>query len=398
MKTMVPFRARFASCRRYCLLIMVGCLGLAGVAQAQDRPLDAQTAAAPITDGRFAAAIVIDADTGDVLLSKEPHARRQPASMLKMMTELIVLEKIARREIGMGDSVTVSARASKMGGSQVYLKHGERFTVEELLMALAIHSANDASASLAEYVSGSIPAFIDLMNLRARELNLQETEFHSVHGLPPARDQQPDLTSAFDMAMLAHELIKHPESLHWSAMATAPFRGGEFTLYNPNKLIGKFRGLDGLKTGYHDQAGYCVTATALQNGKRLISVVMGAPSNEARATETTRLLSYGFNLYAPVTVVAEGRTPLDLKLEVKGGKKRDVTLAMVGPLVVSVRKDQSPQVVIQPRLPESIDAPVAENLEVGKGLAVLQGQVLGEVPIVTLEEVPKGNWLQRLFH
>jgi D-alanyl-D-alanine carboxypeptidase (penicillin-binding protein 5/6) len=324
------------------LLIAIGLLtGTLAVVRAAAQPAHDPDAAAAM-EGQFASAIVIDADTGEVLLAKEPHGRRQPASMLKMMTELIVLERVAEGDISLAEQVTVSAHASKMGGSQVYLKHNETFPVVELLKALAIHSANDAAASLAEHVAGSVEAFIDLMNSRARELGMRDTEFHSVHGLPPGRGQKPDMTSVYDMALLGRELIGHPLALEWSAQQTAPFRDGAFTLYNPNKLVGKYRGLDGLKTGYHNQSGYCVTATAIQKGKRLISVVMGSPTDAARATETTRLLSYGFT--------------------------------------------------------EKMQAPIEAGQEVGKGVAVLDGHVLGEVSIVTIEAVPRGNWLDRLFH
>lgn len=349
-------------------------------------------------DGDYTSAILVDVDTGEVLAAKKPHLKGQPASMLKMMTELIVLERIAEGDLSMTDEVTVSARASRMGGSQVYLKHGEVFTVEELLMALAIHSANDASQALAEHVAGSHEAFIDLMNIRAQELGMHETEFHSVHGLPPGWKQKPDLTSAHDMAILARELIKYPEALTWASTDTAPFRDGEFIMYNPNKLVGKYRGLDGLKTGYHGQAGYCVTATALQKGKRLISVVMGCPSDESRALETTRLLSYGFNLYTQLTLVEEAGELLDGKLKVADGKQRDVALAYAGPLTVSVPKHRIDEVILTARVPDKISAPVAAGQEVGSGVALLDGAVLGEVAIVATTAVERGGWLERLLH
>jgi len=272
----------------------------------------------PTIDGDFATAILVDARSGMPLAAKNPDQRRQPASMLKMMTELILLEHIDEDDIAMTDTVTVSARASRMGGSQVYLAHREQFTVEELMGALAIHSANDAAVALAEHTAGSVEAFVDLMNLRALELGMVNSEFHTVHGLPAGRGQQPDMTTARDMAILGRELLKHPEALVWSSQATAPFRGGKFTLYNPNKLVGKYRGLDGLKTGYHGQAGFCVTATAIQKDVRLLSVVMGCPTNQGRATETTRLLSYGFNRYRKVTVVSEAGVPVEAPVALEG--------------------------------------------------------------------------------
>jgi len=355
------------------------------------------TAYAPVMDGSYASAVVMDADTGEILMAKNPHARRQPASMLKMMTELIVLERIAEGDMSLEEKVEVSAHASRMGGSQVYLKHGEVFSVGELLMALSIHSANDASVALAEHVAGSKEAFIDLMNLRARELGMHDTEFHSVHGLPAAWKQQPDLTSVYDMALLGRELIRFPQALDWASTATAPFRDGEFIMYNPNKLVGTYRGLDGIKTGYHGQAGFCVTATAVQKDKRLISVVMGCPSDKARATETTRLLSYGFNLYTRVTLVEKEGQVLGSKLAVKGGKTRDVEVAYAEPLTVSVLKNRVGELILEAKLPEKAPAPLEAGQIVGTGVARLGQHVLGEVPIVTIAAVPKGNWLDRLF-
>jgi D-alanyl-D-alanine carboxypeptidase (penicillin-binding protein 5/6) len=204
---------------------------------------------AEVVDGQYAAAVVIDVATGEVLMEKNAHTALPPASMVKMMTELVVLEKVATGEATLADMVTVSAHASRIGGSQAYLMQGERFSIEELLIAVAIHSANDAAVALAEHVAGTAGAFVELMNERARELGMRNTVFHSVHGLPPGRGQLSDLASAHDMALLGRELVKHPEATEWAARTDAPFRGGAFKLENKNPLVGKFPGLDGLKTG-----------------------------------------------------------------------------------------------------------------------------------------------------
>jgi serine-type D-Ala-D-Ala carboxypeptidase (penicillin-binding protein 5/6) len=350
-----------------------------------------------IVSGDFVTAIVIDAQTGDVLFSRNPHGLREPASMIKMMTELIVLEKIAAGQLALTDSVEVSANSSRTGGSQVYLKEGERFTVEELLMALAIHSANDAAVALAEHVGGSIEGFVDLMNIRAQELGLSETTFRSPHGLPPDRGELPDISSAYDMALLGRTLIQHPEAQRWGSTAEAPFRNGTFTLHSPNAMIGKFRGLEGIKTGYHREAGYCVTASATRQGKRIIAVVMGSSSNKERAAEASRLLSLAFNLYTDVKLVTREKQPLDEQQAVKGGKLRSVGLVFAKPLTVSVRRDQASAVTLERELPKQIKAPVAEGQEIGTAVAKLDGRVLGEVPIVAAAAVPRGNIFQRLF-
>ncbi len=348
--------------------------------------------------GDFKSALVIDADTGLILVSTNSQVRRQPASMLKMMTELIVLEHIADGDMKMEDIVTVSARSSNMGGSQVYLKHGETFSVEELLSALAIHSANDAAVALAEHLAGSVEAFIDLMNMRAQDLGMVNSEFHSVHGLPAGYKQSPDLTTVEDLAILGRELIKHPEALQWSSTKTAPFRDGKFTLYNPNKLVGKFRGLDGLKTGFTGPAGWCVTATAVQKGKRLISVVMGCTTDKARATETTRLLTYGFNAYKQVKIIPTAGVVLSEPLGVKGGKVSETTIKYGESLTVMVPRNREDHLVVENRLPEKVEAPLPAGAEVGQAVVLLDGVELGRVTLLLAEELPKGNWWNRLMN
>ena len=348
-------------------------------------------------EGRFKSAIVIDAVTGLTLVTNEENVRRPPASMLKMMTELLVLEHIADGDLSLPEIVKVSAKASNMGGSQVYLKHGEKFTVEQLLMALAIHSANDSAVALAEHLAGSTDAFVDLMNIRARELGMTNTEFHTVHGLPPAWKQSSDMTTARDLAVLARELVKHPQALEWASTETAPFRDGAFTLYNPNKLVGNYRGLDGLKTGYTGAAGFCVTATAVQKGKRLISVVMGCPTDRDRANETTRLLTYGFNMYTQVSVFDSAGDPMAEPLKIKGGKRKTVSVTYGESLTVSVPRHREQDLELDIRLPEEFQAPVAAGTEVGRAVVNLDGIELGSVPLVTTEAVAKGNWLNRLL-
>ena len=348
--------------------------------------------------GDFKSAIVIDAETGLVLVATNERVRRQPASMLKMMTELIVLDHIADDDLKLDEIVKVSANASRMGGSQVYLKHGEEFTVDELLHALAIHSANDAAVALAEHLAGSTAAFVDLMNMKAMDLGLLDTEFNSVHGLPPGRGQRPDLTTALDMATLGRELVKHPQALEWASTKTAPFRDGKFTLYNPNKLVGTYRGLDGIKTGYTGPAGFCVTASAVQKGKRLISVVMGCSSDRSRATETTRLLTYGFNAYRQVAVIPEAGVVLPDPVDLKGGKKKQAIVAYGETLTVSVPRNREGDLVVRYRLPESLQAPLVAHQEVGRAVVILDGLELGSAPLVVLQDYPKGNWVDRLLN
>lgn len=386
--------------RRICLLVC--CLALLVWSGEPARAADATAASTAsivqdFPDGDFVTAILMDARTGEILGGKDMDLPRPPASMVKMMTQLIVVERIAEGDIALDDIVTVSARASRTGGSRVWLKHREEFTVEQMLEALAIHSANDVAVALAEHVAGSEVAFIDLMNLRARELGLTGTEFTTVHGLTPRHGRPTDKSTARDMARLGRELLEHPRTLVWSSRATAPFRDGEFTLYNPNRLVGTFRGLDGLKTGFTTPAGYCVTATAVQRGVRLISVVMGCSSDQARATETTRLLSWGFNLYSPLTVVAKDGGALDVTVPVQGGKDRRVAVVAADDLTITARRDREGDIELRPEIPTAVEAPVAAGERLGEVIALLDGHELGRVDLLAAETVEKGSWFHRLL-
>ena len=373
--------------RKDALITLIACLAC----------LLAPTAEAVETSGDYAAAVLMDARTGDVLFAENAHQPLPPASMVKMMTELIVLERIAEGDLAMEDPVNVSAKASKMGGSQVYLKHGEVFSIHDLLLALSIHSANDAAVALAEHTAGSVEAFVELMNIRARELGMRDSEFHFVHGLPPGWRQEGDRASAYDMALLGRELSRHPEALEWAVSDQVPFRDGTFILTNPNPLVGKLRGLEGIKTGFHSQAGYCLTAAATQKGVRLISVVMGASTNEARGLETTRLLARGFAEYTQLTLVTAGGEPCAETLRIKGGKRKEAPLSFAAPLVVAVRKERSGEVTLRYELPEKLEAPFEAGRIVGRAIAVLDGQILGEVDLVAAEGVEKGGFWDRLF-
>ena len=357
-------------------------------------PRDAGAAA---VSGDYKSAVLMDARTGEVLFAENEHEPLPPASMVKMMAELIVLELVAEGEIGRDDLVTVSAKASKMGGSQVYLKQGETFTVHELLLALAIHSANDASVALAEHVAGSVEAFVELMNRRAFAMGMNDTEFHFVHGLPPGWRQKADLSSAYDMALLGREISTYPEALHWAVSDQVPFRDGKFILTNPNPLVGNYRGLEGIKTGFHSQAGYCLTAAATQKGVRLISVVMGSSTNKNRGLETTRLLARGFDAYTKLTLVTATGDVCTETVAVKGGKRKRAPLAFTEPLVVGVPKDRSDEVVFRYELPERIEAPLPAGEVVGYAVAELDGYALGTINLMLTETLVKGGFWDRLF-
>jgi D-alanyl-D-alanine carboxypeptidase (penicillin-binding protein 5/6) len=243
-------------------------------------------------------AILVNAQTGEVLHEQDADLSRGPASLVKMMVELIVLEDVEAGRIALSDTVRASTHASTMGGSQVFLKEGEVQTVRALLQAAAIASANDAAVALAEHASGSEQEFVERMNARAKQLGCTGTTFVNVHGLDLPR-QGRAVTTARDLTIIARALIKHRLALELASTWRAPFRDGEFWLDNTNKLLRKCEGLDGLKTGWTPRAGGCFCATARRDGVRLVSVVMGAPGGLGRFNVTKQLLDDGFAAVAP---------------------------------------------------------------------------------------------------
>lgn len=252
----------------------------------------------------YVGAIVIDADSGQILAADNPDTKAYPASVLKLMDLLIVLDKIKAGALTLQDKVLTTAEASKIGGSQVYLKENETFTIDELLYALMVQSANDAATALAIHVAGSKDGFVELMNQRARTLGMTSTEFHSIHGLPPGSGQKPDVTTPRDLTRLARELLKYPDTLRYTSTRERGFRNDTFILRTHNHLMGRVEGCDGMKTGYFSAAGYSIVATARRGNNRVIAVVMGSASRTLRDAKATELLAKGFMLMPQKPAIA----------------------------------------------------------------------------------------------
>ncbi len=252
----------------------------------------------------YRSAIVVDARTGKILYENRATAYAYPASVTKLMTLLITLEQIDAGNISLDDKVAITKEGLGVGGSQIYLDARESgvFTVNDLLNAVVIHSACDAARVLGIHVAGSKEAFIDMMNQKARELGMNSTVYHSEHGLPPGGGNQPDISTAYDVAILSLACLRHPETLRYTGtkltyLPLSPIRKEKFMLANRNALVGKdpYSGCDGLKTGYHKIGGWSLAATAEQNGRRVISVVLGSPNKNTRNATTRKLLDKGFS-------------------------------------------------------------------------------------------------------
>lgn len=262
---------------------------------------------APIPDrvgSPYIGAITMDAATGKVLFEDHADAQGYPASVQKVMTLLVVLDNINKQTLRLDENMPVTIEASQIGGSQVYLDPREIFPVEELLYALMVQSANDAAVALATYVGGSTGAFVELMNQKAKAIGMKNTTFHSVHGLPPSEGQEPDVTTARDLALMGRELVlKYPQALKYTSTIKRDFRGGKFTMENHDHLLTSFPGCDGLKTGYYKQAGYSIIATSTRNKSRIITIVLGAAKgdnphhpNAARDDKAAELMTKGYSV------------------------------------------------------------------------------------------------------
>ncbi len=273
--------------------------GLAG-AQTTARKSGGRAALASRSADPYLGAIVVDAATGQVLVEDKADAQGYPASVIKLMDMLVILEKVQGGQAGLSNSVNVTAAASRMGGSQVYLKENESFPIEDLLYALMIQSANDAAVALALHVAGGTDSFVAMMNAKASELGMTNTEFHSVHGLPPASGQGADVSTARDLAILARALVQSTDILRYTSTRERGFRNDTFIMRNHNHLLGSYQGCDGLKTGYFTAGGFSIVATAEREGRRVIAVVLGSRDRKVRDAKAAELMSRGFAALPPL--------------------------------------------------------------------------------------------------
>ena len=246
----------------------------------------------------YLGAIVVDAASGKVLFEDQADVKGYPASMQKLMDLLIILEKLEHGQLSLQDPVPVSAKAAKTGGSQVWLAEKESFSLDDMLYALMVQSANDAAVALAEKVAGSTDAFVELMNKKAKELGMNSTVFHSVHGLPPSPGQEHDLTTARDFSILCRQIVRHPEALRYTSTRERAFRqnvpGKTVLMRNHNHLLSHVEGCDGLKTGYFAQAGFSIAVTSARQAQRVIVVVLDSPDLKTRDRKATELVAKGF--------------------------------------------------------------------------------------------------------
>ncbi len=327
-------------------------------------------------------AVLMEAETGEILYSKSGDEALPPASVTKVMTLLLVMEAVDSGALSLEDEVCVSDYAASMGGSQVYLEPGETMPVEEMLKCVVIASANDAACALAEKVAGSVEEFVNRMNARAAELSMTSTHFENPTGLDD--DVQNHVTSARDIAIMSRELLRHDTILKYSGIWMDSIRDGAFGLTNTNRLIRFYNGATGLKTGSTSKAGFCISATAKRNGMHLIAVIMGSPTRDERNAAAKTLLDWGFGKYCLYT--GEGGSGGDVR--VTGGVKNSVrtTYDEMTKLLPAGRASAVESVV---EMDENTAAPVHVGQKLGTVKFMLDGEEIGQCDVTAAEDVAK---------
>lgn len=332
--------------------------------------------------------ILIEELTGKILYEKNSDEKRAPASMTKVMSMLLIMEALDNKQISLNDEVTISQNAADMGGSQLFLQPNQTAKVEDLLKGIAVASGNDAVVAMAEKIAGSEEKFVDMMNKKAKELGLKNTQFKNPHGL----DEEGHYTSAHDMAIMAKELIKHKNILNYTSIYEEYLTksdGTKLWMVNTNKLVKFYKGVDGLKTGFTQTAGYCLTATAMKNNTRLISVVMGEDTSANRSTDTVNLLNYGFNSYKVNTIIKKEKNIA--KVKVNKGKEDKVyirTKENVNELLNVNEKAKKYTLVPEVK---NITAPVKVGEKVGILKIKYQNKVVKEVDLTVSKNIKKAN-------
>ncbi len=335
-------------------------------------------------------AILIDSSSGEVLYEKNADEKLAPASMTKIMTMLLIMEAIDNGNITFDDEVTITKEAASMGGSQVFLQEGEVYKVSELLKGIAVASGNDAAVAMAERIGGSVEGFVNMMNEKAKALNLSNTNFVNPHGL----DVENHYSSARDMAIMAKELLKHEKILEYSSIYEEYLTkndGSKTWLVNTNKLIKFYNGADGLKTGFTKSAGYCLTATAKKNDLRLISVVMKEDSTNARTEDTVKMLNYGFNTYK-LNVIKDSNEILG-RIKVVGGKKDYAEIVLKNPATKLLKISEQSQDYTFNILIDEIKAPIKKGDVIGTAQILdTDGNVVTNVDLTVKEDILKANF------
>lgn len=334
--------------------------------------------------------ILMDVDSGTIIYEKNIHEKVPPASITKIMTMLLIMEAIDQKKISLDEMVTASERAASMGGSQIFLEAGEQMTVRDLLKGIALASGNDASVALAEKIAGSEEMFVQMMNERARQLGMKNTNFVNSSGLPAPNHY----STAHDIAIMSRELLKFEEITEFTGKYQDYLRtdtDNPFWLVNTNKLVRFYTGVDGLKTGYTSEAKFCLSATAKRDGMRVIAVVLGEPNTKTRNAETASLFDYAFTQYMSKQIFEPG--DVIGTVNINKGSLNKLVLEARHPYSILLKKGEGTEelrheLVMEP----NIEAPVASGQELGKIVVYKGDQIIKEFPLTSPQDIPKAGW------
>ena len=340
-------------------------------------------------------ALLMDFNTGEIIYEKNPHERLAPASISKVMVLLIAMESIEDGKISLDDEVIISGNAESMGGSQVFLEEGEVQKVDDLIKAISLRSANDASVALGEHISKSESAFLKLMNKRAKELGMENTNFANATGLP----NDNHYTTAYDIAIMSRELMKYPKIQDWLTLWMAEMKVSRDKdivqgLVNTNRLIKDYDGANGIKTGSTQEAGFCLSGSAKRGNLQLISVVLGCENSKIRFEESKRLLDYGFDNYNSVTIGKKGDIVAQTK--VNKGSEEFTNIVLGRDSFILVPEGSSSNVEKEINIPETIDAPIEIDRVIGELILQIDGKTIDKVDLVCEKKIEKANVLDMI--
>ena len=339
-------------------------------------------------------AVLMDASTGKILYEKNSHEKLPPASVTKVMTMLLICEALESGKIKEDDDVQISEVASSMGGSQIFLEPGEIQKVDTLLKSIAVASANDACVAMAEYVGGSVEEFVVLMNKRSKELGMNDTNFVNTNGLPVDNHY----TSAYDIALMSKELLKHKKISKylttWMDEVVVGKKQAKIGISNTNKLVKHYQGATGVKTGFTQQAKYCLSASALRNNTHLIAVTLCAETSPIRFKDATNLLNYGFANYESVKICGANDKVATVKFE--KGEKENVDLVAKDDLSVLIKKGDKKDFTKKVQIKEDLKLPIKKNTELGVVKVYRGDELVGESKIINTEDINKASYLQML--
>ncbi|HZK54471.1 MAG TPA: D-alanyl-D-alanine carboxypeptidase family protein [Desulfosporosinus sp.] len=362
------------------LVLILGNIGFAKVQPVQAAEIETEATSA----------ILMDAATGQILYEKESHKQLAPASVTKLMTLLVAADAVASGKVKLTDTVTGSANAASLGGSQIYLKPGETFTLEQMLYAIAVGSANDGCVAVAEHINGTHEAFVEEMNKKAQALGLKDTHFVNAYGLPA----QGHYTSAFDLAIISREALNYPLVRKLTSTKEYDLRDGKFKLWNTNKLLWWYQGADGFKTGWTNEAKYCLASTVERNGLRLISVVMGVPQVRGHFAESMKIYNYGFAKYE-FKEFAPAAQKLGV-VKVTKGIDAEVNALTEKPLGATVEKGKDKNLWVETKLNPNTSAPIQKGQKLGEVLLYRDDQLQASVNLIADHAVAKAGLVEQM--